>query len=103
MQLRLHDYWHSRCSWCMPYCIGTAKTINEFRDWHQILFLNSFPDSLGFPHAGHLFAEGNYTAFTAWPGMHMTISGSGWLGIASGNQKISMRSLDFWRVEGDLI
>jgi predicted ester cyclase len=35
--------------------------------------------------------------------MHMTVSGSGWLGIAPGNQKISMRSLDFWRVEGDLI
>ena len=33
----------------------------------------------------------------------MTVSGSGWLGIVPGNQKITMRSLDFWRVEGNLI
>lgn len=50
-----------------------------------------------------MFADNNYVGFTAWPGMHMTVSGSGWLGIAPGNQEISMRSLDFWRVEGDLI
>ena len=35
--------------------------------------------------------------------MHMTVSGSGWLGIAPGGQKITMRSLDFWRVEDNLI
>jgi predicted ester cyclase len=35
--------------------------------------------------------------------MYMTLSGSGWLGMAPGKQNITMRSLDFWRVEGDLI
>jgi hypothetical protein len=35
--------------------------------------------------------------------MQMTVSGDGWLGIAPAGQKITMRSLDFWRVEGDLI
>jgi predicted ester cyclase len=101
--MRLHDYWHSRCSWYGPSGIGTARTINGFRDWHQIPFLNGLPDRVGDPHAGHLFADGNFTAFTAWPGMYMTVSGSGWLGIAPGDQKIYMRSLDFWRVEDDLI
>jgi hypothetical protein len=101
--MRLNDHWHPRCSWYGPSGIGTARTINGFRNWHQIPFLNGLPDRVGDPHAGYLFADGNYTAFTAWPGMYMTVSGSGWLGIAPSNQKISMRSLDFWRVEGDLI
>ncbi|TLU66910.1 ester cyclase [Thalassotalea litorea] len=101
--MQLDKYWHPRCSWYGPSGIGTARTITGFRNWHQIPFLNGLPDRVGDPHAGHVFSDGNYTAFTAWPGMYMTVSGSGWLGIAPGNQKISMRSLDFWRVEGDLI
>lgn len=101
--MRLQDYWHPRCSWYGPSGIGTARTIQGFRDWHQIPFLNGLPDRVGNPHMGHLFADGSYTAFTAWPGMHMTLSGSGWLGLPPGNQLITMRSLDFWRVENNLI
>jgi len=101
--MRLEDYWHPKCSWYGPSGIGTARTIKGFRNWHQIPFLNGLPDRVGDPHAGHLFSDGDYTGFTAWPGMHMTVSGSGWLGIAPGNQKITMRSLDFWRVENGLI
>jgi hypothetical protein len=50
-----------------------------------------------------MFADADYVAFTAWPGMRMTISGDGWLGIAPSNQAITMRSLDFWRCENGLI
>jgi hypothetical protein len=50
-----------------------------------------------------MFSDGNYVGFTAWPGMQMTISGDGWLGIAPANQEITMRSLDFWRCEDGLI
>ena len=35
--------------------------------------------------------------------MKMTISGDGWLGIAPANQKITMRSLDFWHCKRGLI
>ena len=35
--------------------------------------------------------------------MQMTFSGDGWLGIAPANQKLTMRSLDFWRCENGLI
>ena len=41
--------------------------------------------------------------FTAWPGMEMTLSGANWLGLPATGQKLTMRSLDFWLVEGDLI
>jgi hypothetical protein len=35
--------------------------------------------------------------------MAQTISQTGWLGIAPGNTKITLRSLDFWRVEAGKI
>jgi len=101
--MRLPDYWHPACSWYGPAGIGTCRGIQGFRDWHQIPFLNAMPDRIGSLGAGNLFAEGDYVGFTAWPGMRMTISGDGWLGIAPSNRKITMRSLDFWRCEGDLI
>jgi predicted ester cyclase len=61
------------------------------------------PDRRGSGGTGHFFADGNYVGFTAWPGMTATISGDGWMGIAPSGQKITMRSLDFWRCENGLI
>jgi predicted ester cyclase len=52
---------------------------------------------------GYYFADGPYVAFTAWPGMNMSVTGDGWLGINPTGQRITMRSLDFWRVERGLI
>lgn len=101
--MQLSKYWHSKCSWYGPSGIGSARTIKGFRDWHQIPFLNGLPDRVGDPDKGHMFADNNFAAFTAWPGMYMTVNGSGWLGIAPCNKKITMRSLDFWRVEDKLI
>lgn len=99
----LEKYWHPNFSWYGPTGIGTSRGIDGFRTRHQIPFLNAMPDREGSGSAGHLFADGDYVAFTAWPGMHMTISGDGWLGIAPVNKKITMRSLDFWRCENGLI
>ena len=47
--------------------------------------------------------SGEYVAVTAWPGMAATITGDGWMGIAPAGQKVTMRSLDFWRCEEGLI
>ena len=101
--MHLERYWHPRCSWYGPSGIGSARGIAGFRNWHQIPFLRAMPDRVGHPAAGHLFAQGAYVGFTAWPGMHMSISGDGWLGIAPGGQRIGLRSLDFWRCENGLI
>ncbi len=101
--MQLDSYWHPRCSWYGPSGIGTCRGIRGFRNWHQIPFLNAMPDRVGTLGKGNLFAEGDYVGFTAWPGMHMTISGDGFLGIAPADQKITMRSLDFWRCENGLI
>ena len=103
--MRLGDYWHPKCNWYGPSGIGTGRGIAGFRNWHQIPFLNAMPDRVGSTVAGkgNLFADGDYVGVTAWPGMHMSISGDGWMGIAPSGQKITMRSLDFWRCENGLI
>ena len=101
--MRLDAFWHPRCSWYGPSGIGTCRGISGFRNWHQIPFLNAMPDRAGSLGEGDLFGDADYVGFTAWPGMHATISGDGWLGIAPAGQKITLRSLDFWRCEGGLI
>lgn len=101
--MRLTDFWHPRFSWYGPAGIGTGRGIDGFRNWHQIPFLNAMPDRVGSLGRGHLFGDGDYVGFTAWPGMHATISSDGWMGIAPSGQKITMRSLDFWRCENGLI
>lgn len=97
--MRLEDYWHSKFSWYGPSGIGTSRGIQGFRDWHQIPFLNAMPDRVGSVGKGNLFGQGDFVGFTAWPGMHMSVSDNGFLGIAPSDKKITMRSLDFWRCE----
>lgn len=101
--MQLDRYWHPKMLWYGPAGIGTARRISGFRHWHQIPFLNGMPDRGVIPGGRASFAEGDYVGDTGWPSMRMTISGDGWLGIAPANQTITMRSLDFWRCEGNLI
>ncbi|MCR9148545.1 MAG: ester cyclase [Rhodobacteraceae bacterium] len=103
--MNLPHYWHPRCNWYGPAGIGTGRGIAGFRHWHQIPFLRGMPDR-GLDSGGlhsHWIAEGAYTCETGWPNMRMTITGDGWLGIAPSGQRITLRSLDFWRMEDGLI
>ena len=98
-------FWHPRMNWYGPAGIGTGRGIEGFRNWHQIPFLNGMPDR------GrkvdeiiyHFFGDNDYAAVTGWPDMIQTISHDGWLGIPPVGKEITMRSLDFWRLEGGLI
>ncbi|MEM7473106.1 MAG: ester cyclase [Pseudomonadota bacterium] len=99
----LPRYWHPKSSWYGPSGIGTGRGIAGFRNWHQIPFLKAMPNRIGGKETGHLFAQGDYVGFTAWPGMRAKITGDGWLGIAPSGQDVTMRSLDFWRVENGMI
>lgn len=103
--MRLGDYWHPRLTWYGPAGIGTGRGIAGFRHWHQMPFLRAMPDR-GLDTGGlrsHWIAEGDYTCETGWPNMRLTITGDGWLGIAPSGQRITLRSLDFWRLEAGLI
>ncbi|WP_443641372.1 ester cyclase [Candidatus Njordibacter sp. Uisw_039] len=103
--MQLQRFWHPRMNWYGPAGIGSSRGITGFRNWHQIPFLNAMPDrgshdnQLDF----HLFGEGEYVAVTGWPNMKQTITQGGWLGIAPSGQEVSLRSLDFWRMDGGLI
>lgn len=103
--MEMQHYWHPRMNWYGPAGIGAARGIAGFRNWHQIPFLSAMPDRGQFPAetTHHFFGDGGYCGVTGWPDMAQTLSGPGWLGLPPLERKITMRSLDFWRIEGDLI
>ncbi len=103
--MEMEKYWHEKMSWYGPSGIGSSRGIEGFRNWHQIPFLNAMPDRG--QHSGdvicHFFADGDYVGVTGWPDMIQTLSDGGWLGIAPSGKTVSMRSLDFWRLENGKI
>ncbi|MCY4538736.1 MAG: ester cyclase [Chloroflexi bacterium] len=101
--MALDRYWHPKMMWYGPAGIGSMRRISGFRHWHQIPFLKAMPDRAALMDKGIFFGDAAYVGFTAFPGMTMTISGDGWLGIAPSKQAITMRSLDFWRCEKGMI
>jgi len=103
--MEMERFWHPRMNWYGPAGIGTGRGIAGFRHWHQIPFLRAMPDRGQFVDdiAYHFFGEGDYAAVTGWPNMIQTVTDDGWLGIAPAGQRVTMRSLDFWRLEGELI
>ena len=104
--MNLDRYWHPRFNWYGPAGIGTGRGIQGFRHWHQIPFLRAMPDrkldAMG-DLMSHWIASDVYVAETGWPNMRLTITRDGWMGIAPANQPVTLRSLDFWRLEDGLI
>ncbi|QEM81187.2 ester cyclase [Halomonas binhaiensis] len=100
--MNLEHYWHPRMVWYGPAGIGSGRRITGFRNWHQKPFLAGMPDrrSLG---ADVMFADNDYVGLFGWPALEATISQDGWLGIAPSGQRVTLRSLDFWRCEKDQI
>lgn len=99
--MEMDRYWHEKMNWYGPAGIGTGRGVEGFRKWHQIPFLAGMPDRGQYVEevTYHFFGDSNYAAVTGWPDMIQTISHSGWLGIPPVDKRITMRSLDFWRVE----
>ncbi len=99
--MEMPRFWHDTMNWYGPAGIGTSRGIQGFRNWHQIPFLNAMPDR-GLKAAEityHFFGDNNYCAVTGWPNMIQTVTHDGWMGLAPAGTEISMRSLDFWRME----
>ena len=103
--MQMDKFWHPKMNWYGPAGIGTGRGIAGFRHWHQIPFITAMPDR-GQDTEGtqfHFIADHNYVGVTGWPNMKQTLNCDGWLGIAPANKQIALRSLDFWRIENDLI
>lgn len=103
--MELERFWHPKMNWYGPAGIGTSRGIAGFRNWHQIPFLNAMPDRGQYENeiTHHFFGDSNYVAVTGWPNMAQKLSADGWLGIVPTGKKITLRSLDFWRIENGLI
>ena len=103
--MEMEAFWHSRTSWYGPSGIGTGRGIEGFRNWHQIPFLRGMPDRGQFVDeiTYHFIGDGNYVGVTGWPNMIQTVTHDGWMGIAPSGKRITMCSLDFWRIEDGLI
>ncbi|MDX1417246.1 MAG: hypothetical protein R3293_23770 [Candidatus Promineifilaceae bacterium] len=99
----MEQFWHPKMHWYGPAGIGTTRRLSGFQNWHQIPFLKAMPDRAPLLEKAAMFGDGSYTGFTAWPGMEMSLTGDGWLGIPPTRQPLTMRSLDFWRREDDLL
>ena len=103
--MEMERFWHPRMTWYGPSGIGTGRGISGFRNWHQIPFLNAMPDRGAFVGdiVYHFFGDRAYAGVAGWPNMYQTMTHAGWLGLPPTGKKISMRSLDFWRLEKGLI
>ncbi len=103
--MEMDRFWHPHMTWYGPAGIGTARGISGFRNWHQIPFLAAMPDRGAYRDEMqyHFFADGPYVGVTGWPNMKQTLSDGGWMGIAPSGKAITMKSLDFWRIEDGLI
>jgi len=99
--MEMDRFWHPRMNWYGPAGIGTGRGIAGFRNWHQIPFLNAMPDRGSYVDEiqYHFFGDGDYAAVTGWPNMVQTLTHDGWMGIAPSGRRITMCSLDFWRIE----
>ncbi|CUJ95738.1 putative ester cyclase [Ruegeria denitrificans] len=99
--MEMERFWHPRMNWYGPSGIGTGRGFAGFRNWHQIPFLKGMPDRGQYVDeiTYHFFGDGEYAAVTGWPNMIQTVTDDGWMGIAPSGKKITMRSLDFWRLE----
>jgi predicted ester cyclase len=98
----LASYWHPDFMWYGPGGIGTTRGIAGFRRHHQGPFLQAFPDR-DVDHHACTVAAGDFVATGGWPHMHGTHSGGGWLGLPPSGKHLSLRVMDIWRREGDLL
>ncbi len=103
--MEMSKFWHPKMTWYGPAGIGTGRGIAGFRNWHQIPFLKAMPDRGQHTDqiTHHFFGDGDYAAVTGWPNMIQTVTHDGWMGIAPSGKRITLKSLDFWRLENGLI
>lgn len=95
-------YWARDFTWYGPAGIGTCRGQEDYRRVHQGPFLRAFPDRVGGNHKCRI-GEGVYAASTGWPSIRATHAGGDFLGLAPTGKRITMRVMDFWRREQDLL
>ncbi|WP_235871442.1 ester cyclase [Shimia sediminis] len=103
--MELERFWHPKMNWYGPSGIGSSRGYEGFLDWHMRPWVDGMPNwsDQDFQSLCHFFADGSYVGETGWPAMQQTLVADGFLGVPPTGQKLDIRGLDFWRLDGDLI
>jgi hypothetical protein len=104
-------HWHDNMNWYGPAGIGSTRGQRGFDDYHGALFIQAFPDRIGFPRAaggreeapGHYIqaGDGRFAVTGGWPSLHATHTGGQWLGLPPTGRRIEMRVADWYRTDED--
>ena len=100
-RMGMEQDWSPNMLWYGPGGIGSNRGVTGFQRYHQKPFLTAFPDRVGGNHKAR-FADGTYVASTGWPSITATHAGP-WLGVPGTGRQITMRVMDWWRREGDVL
>jgi predicted ester cyclase len=100
--MQMDKYWHPNMMWYGPAGTGSTRGLKGFQDYHQKPFLVGFPDRKGGNHKAR-FGDGTYSCSTGWPSIYATHGGNGWMGLEATHKKITMRVMDWWRREENML
>ena len=93
--------------WYGPSGIGTTRGLKGFQKNHQVPFITAFPDrGITIKEGEEYFTQigdGNYSCDFGFPAMYGTHNGNGWLGLNATGKKITLRVVDYWRREGNVL
>ena len=100
--MRFHDFWVLDMMWYGPGGIGTTRGIDNFYRYHEGPFNEAWPDFKGGNHVAR-FGDGQFTCSTGWPSIRANHTGGNFLGLSATNKPITMRVMDWWRRDGQLL
>ena len=98
--MNMRDFFAEDFWWFGPAPIGCFRGFEDYYRGHATPFLTAFPDRIGGNHRAR-FGNGDFVASTGWPSVAATHTGDVWLGLPATNRPITMRVMDFWRVDQD--
>ncbi len=93
----MDEFWTPHFQYYAASGIGTTRGLDGFRAHHQIPFLVGFPDRKGQGHYIRM-GEDNFAVTGGWPSVGGTHLGE-WLGLPPTGRFITMRVMDFYRIE----
>ncbi|MEH6609089.1 MAG: ester cyclase [Halioglobus sp.] len=93
------DYFHPDLKWYGPGGIGACYSFREFEKFHQIQWLQAFPDRQ-VQDLTALLAEGHYSGGPGWAGVTATHSGE-YKGASATGNALEINGLDWWKRDGE--
>ena len=99
----LGEFWHENAWWYGPTGIGAARGPKDIVQNVLKGFRQGLSNNVRRLKEGVFFGDQNIVAFTGWPSGIATHSGEGFLGLRPTGKRFMRRSLDFWRIENNLI